>query len=153
MKWAVKAGLLLTVLLIGACQPRAVANDPIIASVRANDVAALRAFVAKGGDVNMTDREGNPLIYLASGPQGGPEIALALIKAGARIDVKSANGRTPLENAVGWCDVDMVQLFLFAGADPTELGGKRVEDVVCKEPADRRAVVLALIAKAVLDKG
>ena len=95
----------LLVLALGACQPRAVPNDPIIASVRANDTAAVAAFVADGGDVNLKDREGNPLIYIASGPQGGPEVAAALLAAGARVEVKSASGRTPLENAVGWCDM------------------------------------------------
>ena len=102
--------LALLVLALGACQPRAVPNDPIIASVRANDAAAIAAYIANGGDVNLKDREGNPLLYIASGPQGGPEAVAALIAAGARVDTRSAKGRTPLENAVGWCDIQMVQL-------------------------------------------
>ena len=136
-----------------ACQPRAVPNDPIVASVRSNDVAAVEAFIAEGGNVNMTDREGNPLIYIATGPQGGPQVAAALIVAGARLNETSANGRTPFENAVGWCDVEMVQLLLFAGADPTTLADGRAEQVVCKEPADRRATVLAMVARAIEDAG
>ncbi|MBU1176275.1 MAG: hypothetical protein KKH72_12795 [Alphaproteobacteria bacterium] len=149
MKRSIRPALLVLVLVLAACQPRAVANDPVVASVRANDVAAVAAFVADGGDVNLTDREGNPLLYLATGPQGGPEVAAALIAAGARLEIASANGRRPLENAVGWCDVDMVQLLLFAGADPMPLADGRAEDVACKAPADRRATVLAMIASAI----
>lgn len=149
MMGAVKAGLVVLLLALAACQPRAVPNDPIIAAVRANDVATLEAFVKTGGDVNLTDREGNPLLYLATGPQGGPEVAAILIRAGARLETKSATGRTPLENAVGWCDIDMVQLLLFAGADPSLLGNDKAGDVACKAPADRRAVVIEMIAKAI----
>lgn len=134
---------------VAACLPRAVANDPIVARVRANDVAAVTAFINAGGNVNLTDREGNPLIYLAAGPQGGTEVAAALIKAGARIETESATGRTPLENAVGWCDLEMVQLLLFAGADPRRLAGTRVAEVACKTPEDRRAAVIDMIARAI----
>lgn len=145
-------GLVLMALTLGACQPRATPNDPIVASVRANDVAAIDAFIAAGGNVNLRDREGNPLIYLASGPQGGPEGAARLIQAGARIDVTGATGRTPLENAVGWCDVDIVQLLLFAGANPLPLGKGKAETVACKAPQDRRLQVLDIIAKALAEK-
>ena len=144
--------LAILVLALGACQPRAVPNDPIIASVRANDAAAIAAYIANGGDVNLKDREGNPLLYIASGPQGGPEAVAALIAAGARVDTRSAKGRTPLENAVGWCDIQMVQLLLYAGADPMGLAGGRAAEVACKEPTDRRASVLTIIDTAIKDK-
>ena len=145
--------LALSALALAACQPRAVPNDPIITDVRANNVGAVEAFIAEGGDVNLKDREGNPLLYIAVGPQGGPEVTATLIAAGARLETKSASGRTPLENAVGWCDIEMVQLLLFAGADPMPLDGGRAADVACKEPLDRRGTVLALIARAIEDKG
>ena len=153
----VRAGMMILVMLalavpLAACQQRATANDPVIAKVRANDVGAVQSFLASGGDVNLTDREGNPLMYLASGPQGGPEVAAVLLQAGANVEAKSATGRTPLENAVGWCDVKMVQLLLFAGADPLQLGNGRAEEVACKAPEDRRYTVLAMIANAIADK-
>ena len=46
----------------------------------------------------------------------------------------------------------MVQLLLFAGADPIGLADGRAAQVVCKEPIDRRQTVLALIEKAIKDK-
>ena len=152
-----RAGLMWTAVVIlmlslSACLPRAVPNDPIVSSVRNNDVAALDAFIADGGDVNLTDREGKPLIYLAAGPQGGTEVMARLIEAGAKINATGASGRTPLENAVGWCDVEMVQLLLYAGADFTSLENDRVKEVVCKAPADRRASVILMIEQAIAEK-
>ncbi len=144
--------LVIVALSLSACLPRAVPNDPIVSSVRNNDVEAFDAFVAKGGDVNLTDREGNPLIYLAAGPQGGTEIMARLIEAGADINATGASGRTPLENAVGWCDVEMVQLLLFAGADFTSLGNGKAKETACKAPADRRAIVILLIERAIAEK-
>ncbi len=152
-----RRGLVRTVAVIlalslSACLPRAVPNDPIVSSVRNNDVAALDAFIANGGDVNLTDREGKPLIYLAAGPQGGTEVMARLIEAGAKINATSASGRTPLENAVGWCDVEMVQLLLYAGADFTALENGNVNEVACKAPADRRATVILMIEQAIAEK-
>lgn len=147
-----RTSLVILTLSLTACLPRAVPNDPIVSSVRNNDVEALDAFIAEGGDVNLTDREGNPLIYLAAGPQGGTEIMARLIEAGARIDATGASGRTPLENAVGWCDIETVQLLLGAGADFTSLDNGKAAEAACKAPQDRRATVIMMVERAIADK-
>lgn len=150
--WMRATVAMLSTAALGACQSRAVPNDPVVAAVRANDVAAVERFLQAGGNANLTDREGNPLLYLASGAQSGLGVAADLIAAGADLNGKGATGRTPLENALGWCDVNMVQMLLTAGASADNLAGGVAERVACAAPADSRAAVLDLIDKAIAGK-
>lgn len=132
--------------LVGGCQPRGKTEDPIFTAVRNNDKNAVKTFLAGGGDPNMSNRDGDPLLYVASGPKGGIAVASVLIAAGADVNKPAATGRTPLVNAVSWCDVQMVTLLLAAGAnkgklaDPVEAG-----KIACRQPVANRQQTLMLL--------
>jgi len=146
MRGLTAAALVLS-LLLAACQPRAVAEDPVVGAVVRNDAAAVRDYLAGGGDPDLANREGDSLLYIAAGARGGIEVARLLIAAGASLEAGSADGRTALANAAGWCDVEMVRMLLAAGADAAKVprNGKTLEESVCSAPVDRRGVVLALL--------
>lgn len=147
-------GLVVSVALVaalaGGCQNRNAQEAEIVAKVRDNDGAAVTAFLAQGGDANATDRLGNPLIYIASGPKGGTQVLGILLAAGANPNAEAANGRSALQNAAGWCDLAAVDLLVNAGAEIDRVGGngKRARDAVCVAPADRRAAVLSRLGVA-----
>ena len=90
------------------------ASDRFYSAIRANDLAALRALIAEGADVNVRDRLGEtPLMYAAV--VGSPEAMSFLIGKGADINAKNESGST----ALIWSatDVAKVRLLLEHGAD------------------------------------
>lgn len=129
------------------CQPRDGKEAEIAAAVRDNDVAAVRQYLESGGDPDAVSRDGAPLIYLATGPRGGVEVLAVLIASGADLEQTAENARTPLMNAAGWCDAQMVEMLLEAGANAayTTPGGDTIRGAVCAGPLDRRAAVLNLL--------
>jgi ankyrin repeat protein len=97
---------------------RASADGPLTKAVRAGDVAAVRALVKSGTDVDIRSGDGStPLLWAAHG--SAHEIARALITAGAAVDAANDYGITPLLHASRLGDATMVELLLQAGADPT----------------------------------
>lgn len=149
MKPPVRAALaiMFIVLVSAACTPRATRETPEAIMVRDNDAAALAEYLAQGGNPDATGRNGDPLLYLATGPRGGMAVLTTLIEAGAQLDKANADGRTALMNAAGWCDAAMVSVLLEAGADKTLQSGdgKVARDAVCSGPLDRRAEVLNIL--------
>lgn len=140
--------ILLASVLTG-CQPRQ-SNDPIVTSVAENEVAAVQRYLEEGGDPNMKTRDGKPLLFIASGPKGGEDVAKLLLDAGADPNAATEDGRTPLHNAAAWCDVEMVQLLIAGGVNLTLANGdgETALDVVCKSPADRRSEVNGILIEA-----
>lgn len=131
---------------LGGCQQRGGTDDPVVGAVRYNDMSKLSSFLLQGGDPNLRSKDQDHLLYIASGPLGGVEVARALIRAGADIDAKSRNGRTAFQNAVGWCDLGMIKLLVEAGAD-TKMP-KSEQDalkVVCSGPNGERKSTLRII--------
>ena len=142
------AGAGFAALALGGCLPRAGASDPVFKAVSQNDVTAVNSYLLKGGDVNMTNRDGETLLYVAAGAHGGLEVAARLVAAGADPELGNRSGRTPLLNALGWCDVDMVSLLLSAGARVEAVSEPEAANAACDSPIDRRDKVLALIKNA-----
>ncbi|MCD7060214.1 ankyrin repeat domain-containing protein [Pelagibacterium xiamenense] len=130
-----------------ACQPRHAEELETVDAVRDDDAAAVQRYLDAGGDPDAVNRDGHPLIYLATGPRGGVEVLSVLIAGGADLERQSDNGRTALMNAAGWCDAPMVRMLIAAGADVRHATpeGDTVRDAVCAGPLDRRAEVLNLI--------
>ncbi len=149
MRWGSKAmrgGVVLgasLVMLLG-CQPRGGEENQVVSIVRNNDAQTLQAYLESGGDPDVVDKDGLPLIYIAAGPRGGIDVLRLLIAADADIEATEPEGRTALMNAAGWCAADMVVALLEAGADQakTDDQGRTARDSVCAGPLDRRAQVL-----------
>lgn len=125
-------------------------NPSVVQAVRDNDVLAVLEYLDGGGDADATSCDGDSLVYIATGPRGGTDVLSALLDVGADPDKRSEEGRTPLMNAAGWCDLAAVTMLLQAGADPAveAPGGRSALSSVCYEPADRRAATLELIETA-----
>jgi len=67
-------------------------------AIRANDLAAVQAFVKQGVNVNDKDAEGKtPLHYAAA--YGNKELVQFLIDQGADVKAKDSRGRTPMSVA------------------------------------------------------
>ncbi|MCB1517913.1 MAG: ankyrin repeat domain-containing protein [Hyphomicrobiaceae bacterium] len=151
MRWL--PGLLIVLIIVpvaGCSQTRPQKEPPIVTAVIQNDVTVVRQYLAEGGDPDYVTSEGDPLIYLATGARGGLAVTEALIVAGANLSAVNADGRPPLHNAAGWCNVAIVDMLIRAGASLTQTGkgGESLEDSVCARPPDRRQEVLDMIAKA-----
>ncbi|WP_404402929.1 ankyrin repeat domain-containing protein [Pelagibacterium halotolerans] len=144
------AAMGLAVATLAGCQPRDGQDIEIAAAVRSDDGAAVQRYLDAGGDPDAVTRDGQPLVYLATGPRGGMDVLSVLIAGGAALDKPAKNGRTALMNAAGWCDASMVAVLIAAGADPRHVtpGGETVRDAVCAGPLDRRAEVLNIIDAA-----
>ena len=92
-------------------------DGAVTRAVKAGDLAAVRALVTSGEDVNARSGDGStPLLWAAHGSHD--EIARALIAAGARVDEANDYGITPLLQASRAGDAPMVDILLQAGADP-----------------------------------
>lgn len=140
------AAMIILVATLSGCQSR-VENPAVVPAVSLNDVAAVSAYLAGGGDPDLTSRDGDPLLYIAVGPRGGAEVASLLIEAGADVNGVSADGRPILHNAASWCVAEVASLLLAGGADVTQTdkAGKQVFEAVCKQPVDRRDAMLDLL--------
>jgi len=137
-------------MILAGCQQRAGPENSIFSVVRDNNADRVQQYLAEGGDPDLTNDQGDSLLFIASGPRGGLQVVEALLVGGADTGLTSAEGRTALHNAAGWCDVAIVETLLEAGADPMREDGegRTPADNVCAEPADRRAAVLETLEGA-----
>src|SRR5258708_6877116 len=69
--------------------------DQMIQAIRNNDLASLKASLAKGADVNMKDARGSTLLMHAAGV-GSPEAVKLLLESGADVNAKNEVEATAL---------------------------------------------------------
>jgi len=101
-----------------AARPSAGADEgPVIAAVRAQDTAAVRAALAQGEDVNARQPDGATALHWASF-RDDAEIAELLLTAGADVNAANDLGATPLWLAADNGSAAMVARLLAAGAAP-----------------------------------
>ena len=73
---------------------------PLVKAVLGDQVEMARFLISKGADVNHVDGNGmTPLLYAASIDFGSSAMIDMLLKAGARTDMKTKEGKTALELA------------------------------------------------------
>jgi hypothetical protein len=77
-------------------------------AVSKGNLDAVRSAIAYGVDVNATNRYGDPSLSNAA----NPEIATALIEAGAKIDATNREGITPVMMAASQGRADVVRLLV-----------------------------------------
>ena len=88
-------------------------------AIRAQDLAAVRAAIADGADVNSVSPHGaTPLT--AAAYKGAVELVGTLIRAGADVN-KPDHDETPLMSAAGAGNLPVVQWLVEAGADVNQL--------------------------------
>ena len=90
-----------TLVKLGAPVDRTDARiTPLVKAVLGDQVEMAKFLIAKGADVNHVDGNGmTPLLYAASIDFGSPAMIDMLLKAGARADMKTKEGKTALELA------------------------------------------------------
>src|SRR4051794_35319712 len=91
-------------------------RDTLWAAVRAGDVAAARAAVENGADVNARNEYGVSALWIAAG-KGNLEVVEFLVGKGADVNARDDIWyQTPLTAAVGGSRVETVRLLVKAGA-------------------------------------
>ena len=97
---------------------------------------SVRMFLEKGADVNARQDNGNTALYEAT-VAAGPRICRMLLAVGAKPDIVTKSGETPLMNAVGYGDVELVKMLIARGvpvnAKNISSGKVRHGDIAMKE--------------------
>jgi uncharacterized protein len=96
---------------------------PLHAAVHGDDVRVVNALIAAHADVNARTKRENvtPLLESIDMNYGKPEITLALIQAGADVNVVESDGNTALSIAMTESSNEVVEALLKKGADPNSL--------------------------------
>jgi ankyrin repeat protein len=80
-------------------------RSPLSAAVDGNEPLAVRLLLRRGANPNLQDGDGDRFpLHWASSNGDHEECAQLLVQAGASVDVRDANGHTPLEFARGSAD-------------------------------------------------
>jgi len=106
-------GLLLCCL---ATMARADVYEDFNRALATNDAAALTKLLARGMDPNTANDKGEAALLTAA-RESGPDVVKALIRARAKINVKSAFGDTPIMLAALRGNLAIVKLLRDAGAE------------------------------------
>ena len=111
-------------LQIGAGQatqqgPTKSGNERLLEAASRGDLAATRALIAGGADVNVKDNFGQTALML-SAEKGHFEVIKALLAAGADPNLKSHNERTALIAGAAFGRAEVVRVLLDAGAQANE---------------------------------
>jgi uncharacterized protein len=122
MHTARNSGLLLALFALVAMFPggvgRAAGDGALVQAARRDDLAAVRALIAKRESVNEASKDGStPLLWAAY--HSNVAMTRALIAAGAKTNTPNKYGITPLLQASRIGADAVVQALLRAGADPS----------------------------------
>jgi hypothetical protein len=88
------------------------------AGYRSRNPQLITNFVTSGGDVNLRDEKGNPVLTLLVANEGSPELIRLLIQHGANVNAINFSLETPLDWAVFKGRTDIVSMLLQARANP-----------------------------------
>jgi caspase domain-containing protein/ankyrin repeat protein len=94
--------------------PVASGHDDLGDAAYADDLAAVKAYLARGADIDARDRDGDTPLHLAA-IKAGPAVIAALVAAGADPNAGSTDGNTPLFNAAENGNLPAVKALLAAG--------------------------------------
>ena len=133
LKVNVVIALLAMLLTSGACQDKkgttqeskstkAGVKPPQIdihTAVVTGNLDAVRQHIAAGSDINVKDPFGGSSPLISATVFGKPEIAKALIDAGANLNFQNNDGSTALHTAAFFCRPEIVKMLLDKGADKT----------------------------------
>ena len=99
---------------------------PILAAAYNGNIEAVKQHLAAGTDVNVKGgfADGTPLHYAAA--NGHKEIAELLIEKGADVKAKDEGGKTPLDVAIQFKELEITNLLRV-------IGGKTGEELKAEE--------------------
>ncbi len=92
-------------------------QTPLHYAARARSVAAAKALMANGADINIKDKSGQLAFHLAA-EAGSEEIVKLLLDKGTDVGVTDDGGRTALHHAANGGYLSLATLLLDKGADP-----------------------------------
>ena len=123
------AGLLFSIILLPACgqtdsKGAASATKPdmdIQSAIIAGDLPVVRQHIEAGTDINKPEPLGGATPLITAATFGEPQIAKALIDAGADLTLKNNDGATALHAAAFFCRIEVVQVLIDANADKSAL--------------------------------
>lgn len=122
----------------------------VFADIKRGETGKLREMLAHGMSPEVIAEDGLTCLLNEAALNRNKEAVRILIKAGARLSTKHADGKTPLHAAAMNGDVEMVQMLLKAGADPMEPsdnGSTALHDAVWTGKVDVVRVLLPLYKK------
>ena len=107
-------------------------DTALVYAAQGGQPGVVRDLLQAGADVHHANRLGQTALILAI-PAPWPDRDQAhavdcvnlLLAAGARANDRTADGNTPLHEAIGRAQVGVVRLMLLRGADPNLKGGKQ----------------------------
>jgi ankyrin repeat protein len=123
-----------------------VAATPLVDAVRQQDVAAVRAALKGGADVDAPAADGATALHWAV-YQEQPEVVDVLLAAGARADVANELGVTPLHLAAAGGRADLVQRLLARGAKADPRSESGLTPLLEAARTGSAEIVRALLAK------
>jgi hypothetical protein len=92
--------------------------SPLIVASSSHSLAAFKAVLKQGADVNAHDQRGlTPL--MAASSAGDVEMVKILLEHGARVNDQDIDGRTALDHATDHLGSGVIQLLIKAGANTT----------------------------------
>ena len=112
-------------------KPKPPAMD-IHAATFMGDMDAIRQHIAAGSDLNLKEPSMGSTPLISASVFGKTEVALALIEAGADVNLQNNEGSTALTTAAFLCRTEIVKALLENGADRdlrTEAGSTALESV------------------------
>jgi uncharacterized protein len=88
-------------------------------AIMSDNLEVVRQHLAAGTDINEKEPFSGSTPLITAATFGKPDIAKALIDAGADLSIANNDGSTPLHSAAFFCRVEIVQMLLDAKADKT----------------------------------
>jgi ankyrin repeat protein len=126
--------------------------DNLHRATQRGDIDAVRAFLARGSDINAFDEVSfTPLHHAAS--EGHLDLVKVLLEAGADVNAheEARVGDTPLGHTAGNCSLEMARVLIAAGADPTIRGWMQLsalDHAESRKKAEGRKVYELLVEAA-----
>jgi len=81
------------------------------------DLETIRQHISAGTDLNLREPSMNSTPLISAAVFGKTEVARALIKAGAKVNIQNNEGSTALHSAAFLCRTEIVKMLLEKGAD------------------------------------
>jgi uncharacterized protein len=121
-------------------------TTPLIAAVRANDVALVRRLIRSGAGIKQANRYGLNALSVAA-LNGNREIVAMLLDAGADVNTVSGDGETVLMTAARAGHLEVVRLLLARDANPDAREGWRGQSALMWAAAENHGAVVAELLK------